>query len=211
MEDREYFDTRPPQPEPILPDPGMIASATGMRARDPWEMVASSGRRARTTPGPVRGSMQTAIVSSAVLGRLGRWDAATVILYTQHQPLVDELVERLTAEQLVTLALELPYDEEAARKVQHGNAFRGEGTFRSWLAAKGRRPTDLAIYCAAAAQRAVAKQLGVVEELRQQEIVMIRGLNALLSQSLARHCPLLHQALAGGSAQALSQPPEYSI
>ena len=36
--DDEYLDPALPKPEPILSDPGMIASENGMRARDPWEM-----------------------------------------------------------------------------------------------------------------------------------------------------------------------------
>jgi hypothetical protein len=41
MDEQEFLDPADallPEPEPILHDPGMIASENGMRARDPWEM-----------------------------------------------------------------------------------------------------------------------------------------------------------------------------
>ena len=143
--------------------------------------------------------MKYGSITSEQLAKFGgRIDAGFHLLANDHMPVVDELLERLNTEELKQLAVALHYHEEAAKRVVCGSTLpRHQEEFARWVQAR-HRPTDLAVYCAAAANQAASKVLEEVLELRKQELAKLEGLKALLQNALSKKLVKTHAAMKDG-------------
>lgn len=146
------------------------------------------------------------VVSSSSVSQSGRMDASYHLLVGEHRPVFDELMARLTAAQLFTLARRLPFYPLAAAVVmplRQDTPTRRD--FHAWLgaledavsASPGRR-AEAAAYCAAAARGAVGALMAEVERLARQQVQSLEDAVALVTLASATESPHLRSALQQG-------------
>lgn len=110
-----------------------------------------------------------------------RWDASYLLLSKEHSSIVGELTMRLSRDELVQLAKDLPFNERAANAVcPRMQGFSGPAEFATWLDGKKTRGHQVAVYLAAAAQAAhrvfaeevLALKLEILEKVKHWSGVM---------------------------------------
>lgn len=147
-------------------------------------------------------TFKTAVVSASELARQGRWDAQYHVLLAEHKELAEDLHATLTEDELIRLAADLPFNQDAANAIwpRQGNIYRPE--FLETLAKKQRggnservRKRWLAAYCAAAAQGTVGHVLEEVLELSRQKEKKLLHLKSVLNLARDKNLPLLTAAL----------------
>lgn len=144
------------------------------------------------------------VVSSGTVQKFGRLDAPFALLAEYHRPVAEELLEKLTLEELVQFAKDLPYDHEAAAAVCLGRRWTYRSNFEKWLdrQLKAKNPnrvtTDVAVYCAAAAQCAASKILEEMLEITKQKLAKAQQLRALLDGAKAKGLKKTFEAMKHG-------------
>jgi hypothetical protein len=152
--------------------------------------------------------MKVTAVSAADLDATGRMDAGFHCLLAQHRPVYNELLARFTTVELVDLAHQLPYDQEAAFSVLVRNAPAvtniSLARFEEWLSHKPHKlsttrrfRSDLAAYCAAACQHAASKVLTEVLALKQEELAKLQRLQHVLELLQGKEAPATLNAVKG--------------
>jgi hypothetical protein len=141
--------------------------------------------------------MQSGVISASQLSANQRWDAGFLLLQARHKPIVDELVEKYTPEELIGLAQALPFHSDAAKTIWPHTTYGGgtnisEAQFRSryWTTFP---PLTLATYCAAViaslpALQAKEAAIRREEHRRRRERRQLKA--AALKQLAARGCTL---------------------
>jgi hypothetical protein len=156
--------------------------------------------------------VKTGTVQFSDLGKTGRMDAGFHLLLAAHRPLYDELMAKFSREELVQLALALPYDRDAARAVAPEMTTaenRGEAYFRdTWLgkwakkkSAWPRQHSDLAVYCAAASQQATSKVLEGVLAQRKEQLEKVRALKSLWDLAAGKGAKVFQEAIVRGTVK----------
>lgn len=168
--------------------------------------------------------MKFGVVASAQLAATGRLDAPFNLLMAEHQPLVEELVEKFDAAELVQLALALPFDQKAAdavfpqlhpqtwasfqekvdpkpkiRRDAWGDVLPPEEPKPPGVRETIRWRTTLAIYCAAAAQFTQAKCLEKLLEIARLKLAETKKLVAVCKLVRAKGATHLQAAIARDS------------
>lgn len=148
------------------------------------------------------------ITSSKTIERFGRMDAKFMALSEKHLPLIDELLNKFTHEELLALAKRLPFDEYAACAINQTATFcfsdRNPKRFFEWLG-RQKRATNTAVYVAAAAQYTIAKILEEMVEIAKRKLAAITEMHALLKLSKDKEAPLLFAALKRGGEEKLKE------
>lgn len=116
-----------------------------------------------------------------------RLDAPFVLLHEKHKAAAKELAEKFSREELITLALRLPFDQQAANAVfpprwyadqMHHTTFP---ILKTKLEGPKTRLTDIIVYTAAAATNAVSKRLMEVEELSRQKLAIMKDITETIN------------------------------
>lgn len=152
--------------------------------------------------------MTVGIVSSTTMAKFHRMDPEFLILAQKHEVLCDEIVAKLTKEEICDLAKKLPYDGKAGRIVCPRRGLRrelSEADFMSWVTAVDTGTVanqssflSLAVYCCEAAQHTVSKFLTEMLRLAEQKNALLLHVLDLLKTTNDKGCKKLHVAMTQG-------------
>lgn len=148
-------------------------------------------------------------VSADLVRETGRMDARYHILLAKYREVVDELMINFTTIELVDLAKRLPHNQQAMEALLPprlpiymrssleqwmSRVVKAEGI--DTLAAKQRK-LAVAVYCAAASDRAVSIILTEMLRLSEQRLRLVDGLNNLLKEVAEKKCAKLNALMKG--------------
>jgi hypothetical protein len=132
-----------------------------------------------------------AVISSKLADRFKTRLPDFLIEANKHLPVIDELIEKCTLEQLQDLAGKLPFVESYAAMASGLGSSVGRktlpaGTFHRRIASLSK--DRLAFYCACASRYLSSRQLTQVERLKERELHLINELTSLLNFSESLKC-----------------------
>lgn len=164
--------------------------------------------------------MKWAVVSSSDLAASNNWGAQYHILHVTHKPAVDELLEKFTTKELIALAENLPFDQEAANAILSRNhkVSRSDllecfvpskpdkaiefAWFEKPVKDRPELPRELrsrrikmAVYCAAAAQFAKNKIAEELLEITKQKLAVVKRLHDIHTLAKSKGAKALQKAL----------------
>jgi hypothetical protein len=120
-------------------------------------------------------------------GQHDHWNPFSGALHQGHVEAYEELMEKYTREELVAFAKALPFDSNAANAILRGYSTKYKPDLDKWLdailAEKSpipRKHCQVAAYCAAASQNAIAKVLGEMVELAKAKLEKLNQINLVL-------------------------------
>ncbi len=128
------------------------------------------------------------------------------LLSPEQKPLVEELLARFSAAELLELARALPIDARAAHAIWPQSVVGHLDSLLNAAAEVRGRPGNLAVYVACAAHHAASKILGEILRRRQQDKHTLEELTNLLARVDTRGARLLSCAIRGKTDPAALAP-----